>query len=83
MVYNLPLIGSIVFTTLAFILLAFSTWLTGKDAPSDTQLKNARNLQIASIVFLLISVAMGMIGLFRPNAGQESYSRLSTSVRSL
>lgn len=80
MARNIPVIIALVLGFIALILF-FAGWLLArKQTPSDADLRNSRNLQLAGIIFLALTLILMLVGVFRPTLGQQYYVAIRDSA---
>lgn len=80
MARNIPVIIALVLGFIALILF-FAGWLLArKQTPSDADLRNSRNLQLAGIIFLALTLILMLVGVFRPTLGQQYYVAIRDST---
>ena len=67
---NILAIASLVLGVIALILVFASWMLSRKEIPTNSDLKNAKNLQLAAIVFIFLALLAGLAGSRYPTFGQ-------------
>jgi hypothetical protein len=72
-------LAALILGLISFILF-FASYMVGrKVTPSDSDRKNAQNLQLAGMVFLALSLIAGTIIFFKPTFGATYLARATTT----